>query len=103
VNDRVRIAQTAAVLRRASIGLGALGAMLLMGLSVPIARVTFGGEHQTAIAVLSAVVFFHLVSAGQTVLIQDMRSRICAGIRRATFSELKWRPPRCMSTSHGCW
>ena len=72
-NDTVRIAETATVLRRASIALGALGAMLLIGLSVPIAQITFGGEHQTGIAVLSAVVFFRLVSAGQTALIQGMR------------------------------
>jgi PST family polysaccharide transporter len=72
--DSERIAQTAAVLRRTSVILGALGAILLMALSRPVSRLTFGtAQHAPAICILSLAVFFTLASQGQAALIQGMR------------------------------
>lgn len=69
-----QIARTAQVLRRTSIFLGLLGAVILFGFSKPIATVTFGNEqHADSVALLSIAVFFSLVSAGQGALIQGMR------------------------------
>jgi PST family polysaccharide transporter len=69
-----RIAQTAAVLRRTSVILGALGAVVLIVFSRQVSTLTFGTtEHAGAVALLSLVVFFSLVSAGQGALIQGMR------------------------------
>jgi PST family polysaccharide transporter len=72
--DTTRIAQTTAVLRRTSIVLGALGAVLLVIFSRPISVLTFGtAENASAICLLSAAVLFELVAGGQTALIQGMR------------------------------
>jgi antigen flippase len=72
--DKTRIAITAGVLRKTSIGLGLLGAVLLLAFSRQISQVTFGTtERVSAIALLSVVVFLGLVSAGQGALIQGMR------------------------------
>jgi PST family polysaccharide transporter len=72
--DRERIARTAAVLRRTSIWLGLVGAVILAGFSRQVSTLTFGDtQHAGAVALLSLVVFFNLVSAGQGALIQGMR------------------------------
>lgn len=72
--DIERIARTTAVLRRISIFLGALGAVLLVVFSGPVSILTFGNDqHATAVMLLSIAVFFNLVSAGQGALIQGMR------------------------------
>ena len=72
--DIEQVALTAAVLRRTSIVLGALGALLLVVFSKQISRLTFGkDEHFLAISLLSIAVLFNLVSAGQGALIQGMR------------------------------
>jgi antigen flippase len=72
--DIEQIARTAAVLRRTSIILGVLGAILLIGFSEPVSTLTFGSrQHATAITLLSAAVFFRCVSAGQGALIQGAR------------------------------
>ncbi|WP_281406223.1 O-antigen translocase [Aquamicrobium sp. LC103] len=69
-----RVARTAIVLRRISLLLGLLGAALLAAFAVPISGITFGdAQHAAGIVLLSAAVFFRLVSAGQTALIQGMR------------------------------
>lgn len=73
-DDTEKIARTATVLRRISIFLGLLGAVFLIGFSRPVSTLTFGNDqHVTAIALLSVVVFFNLLSAGQGALIQGMR------------------------------
>jgi enterobacterial common antigen flippase len=73
-NDQLRIAKTVAVLRRTSVILGILGAVLLIALSRPISVLTFGTAQRTsAVCILSLAVFFQLVSAGQGALIQGMR------------------------------
>lgn len=72
--DQARIARTVKTLRRSSLALGALGALLLAALSHPISVLTFGdGEHAVAIMLLGLSVFFGTVSAGQAALIQGLR------------------------------
>ncbi len=72
--DRIRIAQTAAVLRRTAVVLGLFGAVLLALFSRQISRLTFGSTERTAaVALLSAAVFFTLVAGGQGALIQGTR------------------------------
>jgi antigen flippase len=69
-----RVAQTAAVLRRTSLFLGALGAILLVVFCRPVSRWTFGtNEFAASVALLSLAVFFQSVSNGQTALIHGMR------------------------------
>jgi len=69
-----RIARTAAVLRRVSLVLGALGAALLIVFSKQVSILTFGNaKNAGAICLLSLAVFFTLVSNGQGALIQGMR------------------------------
>src|SRR5258708_2809518 len=73
-DDTERIAQTTSVLRRTSIVLGALGAVLLVVFSRQVSTLTFGSQQPTsAVCLLSIAVFFSLVSAGQGALIQGMR------------------------------
>jgi enterobacterial common antigen flippase len=72
--DSARIARTVSVLRRTSIILGGLGALLLLVLSREISEVTFKSDrYASGVALLSIAVFFNLVSAGQGALIQGMR------------------------------
>jgi PST family polysaccharide transporter len=72
--DSDRIARSATVLRRLSTVLGLAGALLLVMLALPIADFTFGDhQHAGGVALLSLAVFFRVISAGQTALIQGMR------------------------------
>ncbi|RWX12047.1 O-antigen translocase [Rhizobium leguminosarum] len=72
--DAARIAQSATVLRRISVVLALLGALFLAALAYPVSRFTFGDyQHVGGIVLLSLAVFFRLVSAGQSALIQGMR------------------------------
>jgi PST family polysaccharide transporter len=73
-SETERIARTAVVLRRTSVVLGILGAVLLVVFSRQISTVTFGDDqHAVAVSLLSLAVFFSLVSGGQGALIQGMR------------------------------
>jgi PST family polysaccharide transporter len=73
-DDAERIARSATVLRRISLVLGLLGALLLAALAFPVSNFTFGDyQHAGGIALLSLAIFFRLVSAGQTALIQGLR------------------------------
>lgn len=68
------VARTTVVLRRVSILLGVIGALLLLVFSSKISALTFGSpQYSGAICLLSMAVFFRLVSAGQAALIQGMR------------------------------
>lgn len=72
--DTGRIARTAAVLRRTSMLLGMLGAVLLAVFSMQVSTLTFGDAQRAAgVSLLSLAVLFRLVSAGQGALIQGMR------------------------------
>lgn len=72
--DTNRIAQTVAVLRKMSVALGIVGAVLLGALSWQVSNITFGThERAAAVAFLSLAVLFRLVSAGQGALLQGMR------------------------------
>ena len=69
-----RIARTVAVLRRTSVILGILGALVLVFFSKQVSVLTFGDERHTgAVALLSLAVLFSLVSGAQGALIQGMR------------------------------
>ena len=69
-----RIARIGTVLKRLSVVLGLIGALLLVALSLPVAALTFGDHgHALGVALLSAAVFFRIVSAGQMALIQGLR------------------------------
>jgi len=73
-DDEERIARTAAVLQQTSVLLGALGAAVLIIFSRQVSKLTFGtADHSAAVSLLSLVVFFNLVSAGQGALIQGLR------------------------------
>jgi PST family polysaccharide transporter len=72
--DEKRIAQTVFVLRGASVVLGVLGAVALIVFSRQVSTATFGtDQHAAAVSLLSLAVFFNLVSAGQSALIQGLR------------------------------
>jgi len=72
--ETIRIEKNVAVLRRTSLGLGIVGAVLLVVFSRQISTLTFGSDqHTAAIALLSLAVLFGLISAGQMALIQGMR------------------------------
>lgn len=73
-SDSQRIAKTAAVLRRTSVVLGLLGAVLLVVFSRQVSQLTFGTKDRApAVALLSLAVLLTLVSNGQGALIQGMR------------------------------
>ena len=72
--DRGRIARTVVVLRRISLLLGILGAAILAAFASEVSTVTFGSDqHAEGVALLSLVVLFRLISAGQGALLQGMR------------------------------
>ena len=72
--DDLRVARTAAVLRRTSLVLGSLGGAFLLLFSRQISSLTFGSAKQaSAVSLLSLVVLFRLISAGQGALIQGTR------------------------------
>lgn len=72
--DDDRIARTVITLRRVSLVLGLVGALLLVGFKNQISRITFGdGSHTLQIALLGLVVLFGAVSSGQGALLLGMR------------------------------
>lgn len=72
--DTARIARTAAVLRRTSLVLGTLGALLLVVFAKQVSILTFRTDTRTAaIAVLSIAILFRLIAGGQAALVQGMR------------------------------
>jgi PST family polysaccharide transporter len=69
-----RIARTVVVLRRISVFLGTLGALLLIAFSKPVSMATFGSDQYAGgLILLSLAVLFRSVTAGQGALIQGMR------------------------------
>jgi PST family polysaccharide transporter len=81
--DKERIAQTAAVLQRTSVVLGALGTIAMIVFSRQISIMTFGSpEHTWAICLLSVAVILQIVSYGQDALLEGLR-------RIADFSKAK--------------
>ena len=72
--DTKRIARTVTTLRRVALVLGLLGALLLLLLSRPVARLSFGDvQAASGVALLGLAVFLGAVSGGQLALIQGMR------------------------------
>ncbi|MDI7860726.1 O-antigen translocase [Rhizobiaceae bacterium n13] len=73
-NDAEQIARTAMVLRRVSVLLGLVGALLLFIFAAPIGRFTFGDtKHTAGMMLLSLAIFFQIIAGGQSALIQGMR------------------------------
>lgn len=73
-NDESRTSRTVAVLKRISIMLGLVGALLLAALSVPLSIFTFSSrDHAADIALLSLAVFFGLVASARLAHLQGMR------------------------------
>ena len=73
-NDNQKIARTVVTLRRVSLLLGIVGAVLLCALAVPVGRLSFDdGKHTWAVMLLSLTVLFSIISQGQSALIQGMR------------------------------
>lgn len=69
-----RIELTVTVLRWISFILGAAGAIILSSLAGPASTFTFGNEsYAKGVALVSLVVFFRVVSGGQTALLQGLR------------------------------
>ena len=69
-----RITRTASVLRRTSAVLGVVGVLVLLVFCRQMSMLTFGTDQRAAaVALLSVVVFFRSVSAGQAALIQGLR------------------------------
>ena len=72
--DAARVAHTATVIRRVALGLGLLGAVLMVGFARPLSQLTFGDTgHAGAVALLSLVVLFGVVGGAQFALIQGLR------------------------------
>jgi enterobacterial common antigen flippase len=72
--DAHRIARTVTTLRRVAFCSGAVGALLLLAFSKPVAWLTFhDDQHTSSVALLALAVFFGDVSAGQAALVQGMR------------------------------
>jgi antigen flippase len=72
--DTQRVARTITTLRRVAFCSGGIGALLLVILSQPVSRLTFGDDkHIAAIALLALAVLFTDVSDGQAALVQGMR------------------------------
>jgi len=73
-SDRERVAKRAVVLNRLSLMLAIAGALLLVLLALPVARLTFGDDlHHGGVALLSIALFLKLLAGGQTAVIQGMR------------------------------
>ena len=72
--DQERINRTVVALRRVSLLLGLAGAALLAVFAYPVAELTFADRsYGMAVMIVAAAIFFRIVSAGQTSLIQGMR------------------------------
>jgi PST family polysaccharide transporter len=72
--DTERIARSVAVLRKTSIALGVLGALLLIAFSKQVSVLSFGtDQHAAPVSLVSLAVLFRLISAGQGALIQGMQ------------------------------
>jgi enterobacterial common antigen flippase len=72
--NQERVARTAFILRRSAIILGTLGAVAMLMLAHPIARLTFGDAgHAVSVSLLAVAVFCRVVADGQGALLQGMR------------------------------
>jgi len=72
--DHQKIARTVVTLRRVSLVLGIVGAVVLCALCVPVAKLWFKDSSLAGVVALVALtVLFNTISQGQTALIQGMR------------------------------
>ena len=92
--DSERVARTAAAVRRMSVVLGVLGALLLAIFALPIAKFSLGDPaHATGVALLSLAIFLRLAGDGQIALVQGLRQistlarvNVLAGLFSTLFS-----------------
>jgi PST family polysaccharide transporter len=74
LGDPQRVARVAAVVRRITVLLGLVGAIVLSLLAAPIARMTFGDDtHASMVALVSFAVLFQVMQFGQSALLQGTR------------------------------
>jgi len=74
MDDQAKIAKTILTLRRTSMLSGTLGMIIVLALSVPLSRVTFGNDtHAGALALMSITLLFGGISAGQLAMLQGLR------------------------------
>lgn len=72
--DKLSISRTITCLRRVCLISGVAGLCFLLFLSGPVSRLTFGtSEHAYDLALLSIMILFATITAGQTALIQGLR------------------------------
>jgi enterobacterial common antigen flippase len=72
--DNARIALTVVVLRRTTLIVGLLGALVLAVLAEQVSTLTFGDEqHAGAVVALAFAVFFSVLAGGRGALLQGMR------------------------------
>lgn len=72
--DPARIAETVATLRRMSLWLGLVGALIIALLAFPLSRLTFGDDaHALGIMALAVSVSLGLISAAQRAILQGFR------------------------------
>jgi PST family polysaccharide transporter len=72
--DEAKVSSTIITLRRVSLVSGTVGMIVLLGLSFPLGRLTFGdSQHTWGMALMSLTLLFGGISAGQTALLQGMR------------------------------
>jgi antigen flippase len=74
IGDKARVSRTAATVRRLSLLLGLFGALIMVFVRTPLSRLSFGDpSHGVAVGFLSQVIFFGVLSAGLTALLQGLR------------------------------
>jgi PST family polysaccharide transporter len=72
--EEAKVSRTIITLRRVSLVSGTVGMLILLGLSFPLGRLTFGdSQHTWGMALMSLTLLFGGISAGQTALLQGMR------------------------------
>lgn len=72
--DNKKISRTIVTLRRVSLISGIIGMIILMVISYPLSKLTFGDtQHAWGMALMSLTLLFGGISAGQTALLQGLR------------------------------
>ena len=74
IEDNAKIGRTIITLRRVSLVTGIIGMLVLLTISSPLSRLTFGNDqHTCGMALMSLTLLFRAIGAGQTALLQGLR------------------------------